>query len=88
MRPRYAENWYGCTSLVRKDNFKFISVALLSEIEEEYKAMKESVLTKYHKKAVFDLTAEPWEYHNLIDTPKGQEVFKWAIEEHKNLKNM
>ncbi len=40
------------------------------------------------QKAVFDLTADPWEYHNLIDTPKGKEVLKWAIEEHKKLKNM
>ncbi len=48
---------------------------------------QKSVLAKHHGTAVFDLTADAWEYHNLIDTPKGREVLKWAIEEHKKLKN-
>ena len=35
---------------------------------------------------VFDLTQDPWEYHDIADSPKGQQVIDWAIDRHNSLK--
>ncbi len=70
-RDRYAEVPSYCISMVRKDGYKF-----LSEMGGAHQ----------HKLAVFDLKTDPYEYANLIDTPQGQEVLKWAITKHKELK--
>jgi hypothetical protein len=87
-RCRYAEDYKGCCGMVRKDNYKFISVNLLSELMEEKQRNIKSIISKCHSLAVFDLNTDPWEYNNLINTSKGREVLKWAIAEHRKLKNL
>jgi len=39
-----------------------------------------------HRLSVFDLKNDPYEYVDLIDTPRGQEVLDWAIEKHQSLR--
>jgi len=60
--------------MVRKDGYKLISTTQEGEGFPE------------HRLAVFNLKTDPYEYVNLIDTPKGQEVLNWAIEKHQSLK--
>ena len=81
-RDRYAENHMGngCISMVRKDGFKFISIGLINEQEEDLYALSGF---QGHRLAVFDLKSDPYEYVNLIDTSQGREVFNWAIKKHK-----
>jgi Sulfatase len=78
-RDRYAENPVGgCVSMVRADGWKLISTgAPLTEPPQES--------TDYHRLAVFDLPADPYEYVNLVDTPAGEEVVRWAIKRHQQL---
>jgi hypothetical protein len=79
-RDRYAESFYGdgCVSMVRRDGFKFVSTGL--------ERPEEKIGPLYHRLAVFDLRADPWEYVNLVSTPKGQEIVRWARETHRALK--
>ena len=60
-RDRYAEIPFesGCISMVRKDGYKLISTTQEGEDFPE------------HRLAVFDLETDPYEYVDLIDTPKG-----------------
>ena len=79
-RDRYAENPVGwCTSMVRSDGWKLISTGPVREADPPQKS------TDYHRLAVFDLRSDPYEYVNLVDTPQGQEVLRWAIERHREL---
>ncbi|MBL7071382.1 MAG: hypothetical protein ISS26_04345 [Candidatus Omnitrophica bacterium] len=82
-RARYAENRWTCMSMVRKDNFKIISTGFRSEKEER----RNRYGPAYHRLAVFDLKADPYEYVNLIDTAKGKELHMWAMDEYKRLKD-
>lgn len=82
-RDRYAETGEGgCVSMVRKDGYKFISTGVHPEGQQQ----GEFYGPDYHKMAVFNLQADPWEYYNLVDTPKGEEMVAWAIETHASLK--
>ena len=83
MRCRYAENRWSCISMVREDNYKFISTGLVSWNENK----KEIYGPEHHRLAVFDLTADPYEYNNIINTSKGKEILEWAVKEHKKLKS-
>lgn len=75
-RDRYAEAFNGKSagvlSMVRGDGFKFI--------------WGRAGIFKSHAPAVFDLRSDPYEYVNLLKTPKGQEILKWAIQTHASLK--
>jgi hypothetical protein len=70
-RDRYAEVPQYCISMVRADGYKFISIR---------------GFPSQHILAVFDLKNDPDEYLNIINTPQGQEVVKWAVKKHKELK--
>ncbi len=85
-RPRFAENQLGsgCVSMVREDGYKVISTGPVKEFGEDEVIYGPD----HHQLAVFDLKADPYEYVNLIDTDEGQEVLKWAIEEHASLKTV
>jgi len=83
-RVRYAENRWACMSMVREDNFKIISTGFRSKKEERGKKDGPA----YHRLAVFDLKADPYEYVNLIDTTKGKKVHRWAMDEYKKLKDV
>ena len=73
-RDRYAENPYGgCISMVRADGWKLLSTGLVTEREPPRHA------PEFHRLAVFDLRADPDEYVNLVDTPQGREVVRWAV---------
>jgi hypothetical protein len=79
-RDRYAENPLGgCVSMVRSDGWKLVSTGPLRDAGPPKHA------SDYHRLAVFDLRSDPDEYVNLIDTPKGQEVLRWALERHGEL---
>jgi arylsulfatase A-like enzyme len=78
-RDRYAENPVGgCASMVRSDGWKLISTGppLTGPPQKS---------TDYHRLAVFDLRADPYEYVNLVDTPQGEDVVRWAVERHQEL---
>ena len=79
-RDRYAENPGGCVSMVRSDGWKFISTGI-----PEPDAGPPRHAPEHHHLAVFDLRSDPDEYVNLIDTPQGQEVHRWAVERHREL---
>ena len=72
-RDRYA-GWQ-CLGMVRKDGWKFL--ANPPKLAEQ---------SKWDKIAVFDLTGDPYEYVNLLETPQGQEVQSWAIAKYRELK--
>ena len=79
-RDRYAENPYGgCISMVRADGWKLLSTGLVTEREPPRHA------PEFHRLAVFDLRADPDEYVNLVDTPQGREVVRWAVDRHREL---
>ncbi len=82
-RDRYAESPLGggCLSMVRKDGYKFLSTGVLDGEDNAYALRGHSD----HRLAVFDLTSDPNEYVNLIETPQGQEVLQWAISRHREL---
>ena len=79
-RDRYAENPGGCVSMVRYDGWKFISTGI-----PEPDAGPPRHAPEHHHLAVFDLRSDPDEYVNLIETPQGQEVHRWAVERHREL---
>ena len=81
-RDRYAENQIGgCVSMVRSDGWKLISTGLVQGADPPRHA------PDYHRLAVFDLGSDPDEYVNLVDTPKGRGVLRWAVERHRELKS-
>ena len=81
-RERIAEG-RRCVSLVREDGWKFLSTGRVDgPISGETPRGPE-----HHRLAVFDLTTDPYEYVNLVETPQGQEVLDWAIETYASLKN-
>jgi arylsulfatase A-like enzyme len=77
-RDRYAENPGGCVSMVRSDGLKLISTGIRSKHPPQH-------APDHHRLAVFDLRSDPDEYVNLIDTPHGKEVLRWAVERHREL---
>ena len=82
-RDRYAESGKGgALSMVRHDGFKLVSTGLTSAAAKD----GEFYGPDYHRLAVFDLQSDPYEYVNLINTDKGQEVLEWAVTTHKELK--
>lgn len=70
-RERFAELniGKGCLSMVREDGMKFLASNAFAG----------------HEKGVFDLTADPWEWNNLIKTQKGKEVLEWAVNRYSEL---
>jgi hypothetical protein len=82
-RDRYAENGEGgAISMVRSDGYKLISTG----VKPEGQRSGEFYGPDYHRLAVFNLLADPWEYCNIADTPKGEEIVSWAIDTHARLK--
>ncbi len=81
-RDRYADT-PECLSMVRQDGYKFISAPAIGEGKGNRYGSKGFA---NHKLAVFDLTSDPYEYVNLIDTKQGQDVLDWAVSTHRNLK--
>lgn len=82
-RRRFAESGHGgCISMVREDGCKLVSTGKLGGDASD----PEHYGPAYHRLAVFDLTTDPYEYVNLIDTPQGQDMLRWAIAEHRALK--
>jgi hypothetical protein len=80
-RDRYAESGpWGALSMVRSDGVKVISTGIVGSGEKN-----DYYGPDYHQLAVFDLFTDPWEYVNLVDTPRGQEVLAWAIARHREL---
>jgi len=84
-RDRYAEAPLGggCLSMVRRDGLKLVSTgAPAGEVDSEYalRGFPE------HRLAVFDLESDPWEYVNLVHTPRGADMVRWAISRHRELK--
>jgi arylsulfatase A-like enzyme len=70
-RERYAETHYGgAASMVRADGWKLVATGA----------------SEHHRLAVFDLRSDPGEQVDLIDTPEGQDVLRWAIDRHRELK--
>ena len=84
-RVRYAENSIGggCISMVREDGFKFIATGGLASKADNPYALRGF---PEHRMAVFDLNADGGEYVNLFETPRGREVFAWAVNQHASLK--
>ncbi len=80
-RDRYAENPGGCVSMVRSDGWKLISTGVRKPNADPPRHAPE-----HHRLAVFDLRSDPHEYVNLIDTPHGQEMLRWAVERHQELR--
>jgi len=60
----------GCVTVVNKDNMKMLATSG----------------GPHGKMVVFDLNRDPWEYHNIKDTPEGKDLIKWAVEAHKKMK--
>lgn len=79
-RPRYAENRWTCISMVNKFNHKLVSTGSL-----KWKS-KVRYGPDHHRLAVFDLTADPFEFNNLIGSSISQDIIGWAVKEHKKLK--
>jgi hypothetical protein len=77
-RDRYAENKGGCVSMVRSDGWKLISTGI-----DDDRPQREA--PDYHRLAVFDLRSDPREYVNLVDSPEGQDMVRWAVERHQEL---
>ena len=79
-RDRYAENAIGaCVSMVRADGWKYLSTGIESRRHPPHHA------PDFHRRAVFDLRWDQREQVNLIGTPEGAEVERWAIERHAAL---
>ena len=64
--------------MVRSDGWKLISTGVRGA-EPPHHA------PDHHRLAIFDLRCDPGEYVNLIDTPQGQEVLRWAVGRHRDL---
>src|SRR4051794_20245951 len=80
-RDRYAENPSGgSVSMVRSDGWKPITTGLAPPSASPPRHAPE-----HHRLAAFDLRADADEYVNLIETPEGQEVLRWAVERHREL---
>ena len=78
-RDRYAENTKGiCISMVRSDGWKVVSTGLVD-------GEPPRCAPDYHRLAVFDLRSDPDEYVNLVHTPQGKDVLRWAVERHRKL---
>jgi arylsulfatase A-like enzyme len=70
-RDRYAETHHGgAASMVRADGWKLVATNAI----------------EHHRLAVFDLRSDPREQVDLIDTPEGRDVLRWAIDRHRELK--
>jgi arylsulfatase A-like enzyme len=84
-RDRYAEtpNSGGCLSMVRADGLKLISMGRKGHEEDTDFAQRGF---RHHALAVIDLTSDPYEYVNLIDTAQGREALAWAVRRHRELK--
>ncbi len=84
-RDRYAEAPLGggCLSMVRSDGLKLVSTGLPAGGVDTTFAQRGF---PEHRLAVFDLESDPWEYVNLVHTPRGREVVRWAIARHRQLK--
>jgi arylsulfatase A-like enzyme len=85
-RERHAESGIeasgACLSMVDPDGFKLIAMR-----QEPLPAEQAHLQPpNHHRLAVFDLKADPYEYHNIIDTPRGQDVLAWAVARHAELK--
>jgi Sulfatase len=81
-RDRYAESAEGgAISMVRSDGYKILSTGNPPEGQRR----GEFYGPDLHRLAVFNLRADPWEYFNLIDSARGQEVLRWAVETHSRL---
>ena len=63
--------------MVRSDGWKLISTGVRGA-EPPHHA------PDHHRLAIFD-RCDPGEYVNLIDTPQGQEVLRWAVGRHRDL---
>ena len=84
--------------MVRQDRYKLISTGIVGDAstmefdpkQQEIPFRELSGATQdgplEHRLAVFDLKSDPYEYVNLIDTVRGQEVLDWAIRTHEDLK--
>jgi len=79
-RDRYAENKGGCVSMVRSDGWKLISTGVQKDRADPPREAPD-----FHRLAVFDLRSDPDEYMNLVDTPEGQDMVRWAVERHQEL---
>jgi hypothetical protein len=80
-RDRYAESpAAGCISMVRSDGSKLISTGPRRPDADPPRHAPD-----HHRLAVFDLRSDPDEYVNLIDTPHGQEMLRWAVDRHREL---
>lgn len=84
-RERFAESPLGggCLSMVREDGYKLIAVGELLENQKDLYALKGF---PQHRLAVFDLKSDPYEYCNLIDHAEGQNMLRWAVDKHRELK--
>lgn len=84
-KERYAESPISCAlSMVSRENFKFLTIG---QYEKYNKAKLKENPDLYHRLAVFDLNSDPYEYYNIINSEKGQDILSWAISTHQKLKN-
>lgn len=84
-RIRFAESpiAFGCLSMVREDGLKLVAIGGDASRHDTVFAQRGF---GSHRLAAFDLKADPYEYVNVIDTPQGRELLKWAITTHRDLK--
>jgi hypothetical protein len=84
-RDRYAETYQsgGCLSMVRADGLKLVAVGAGGDAEDPVHAHRGF---PDHSLAVFDLTSDPYEYVNLIDTTQGREILEWGMRRHSEMK--
>ena len=68
--------------MVRDDGFKLI--AMNPEPLPPDEQAKE--FPEYHRLAVFDLKADPYEYADIADSSLGRDVIDWAVDRHRELK--
>lgn len=87
MRQRHAESGTGacgcCLGMVREDGMKLISYTPEPLPPDQ---QPPEVIPNYHHLAAFDLSADPWEYADILDSPAGQDMLDWAVEKHAALK--
>ncbi len=81
-RERFAESGHA-VSMVRPDGFKFVSTGRVGENWSHTSPRLSDM--GHHRLAVFHLPSDPYEYVNLIETSRGEEVLDWAINTHKSL---
>ncbi len=71
-----------CISMVDSNNMKFLAYNPEPLPEGE----RNLEIENFHKMAVFDLKADPWEYVNLADTSMGRCAIEWAVKRHAELR--